>query len=58
MRNLKIFSLLLSIGVFFSCAEHKMQDLADPLHSWNEGKTKQSIIDFVNEVAETNYQTM
>ncbi len=54
MRNFKIIYLLLSLALFFSCAEQKMQDSVDPLPSWNEGKTKQYIIDFVNEVTDPN----
>jgi hypothetical protein len=41
---------VLAIGLFIfglGCAQ-----AADPLPSWNEGKTKQSIIDFVNSVTE------
>ena len=54
MRNFKLIFLLLSLAIFFSCTEQKMQSSADPLPSWNEGKTKQSIIDFVNEVTDVN----
>jgi hypothetical protein len=37
--------------ILFSCTEESVQK-SDPLPSWNEGKTKQSIIDFVNEVTD------
>ena len=43
-----IFLLLITI-LFFSCTQTQNKT-ADPLPSWNEGKTKQSIIDFVNDV--------
>jgi phosphoglycolate phosphatase-like HAD superfamily hydrolase len=45
---------LFSFALFFSCSEQKMQNSTDPLPSWNEGKTKQSIIDFVNTVTDEN----
>jgi len=54
MRKFKIIFLLLSLTLFFSCAEQNMQSSGDPLPSWNEGKTKQSIIDFVNTVTDEN----
>jgi hypothetical protein len=37
--------------ILFSCTEESVQK-SDPLPSWNEGKTKHSIIDFVNEVTD------
>jgi phosphoserine phosphatase len=37
------------VSNFTSCVEQTKQH-SDPLPSWNEGKSKQSIIDFVNEV--------
>jgi len=54
MKIFKIFFLILSIALFFSCAEQQMQSPIDPLPSWNEGNTKQSIIDFVNTVTDKN----
>lgn len=36
---------------FTSCVEEAKQ-ISDPLPSWNEGKAKQSIVDFVNEVTD------
>lgn len=54
MKNLKIIFLLLSVLLLFSCAEQKIQNSGDPLPSWNEGKTKQSVIDFVNAVTDKN----
>jgi phosphoglycolate phosphatase-like HAD superfamily hydrolase len=46
LKNMYLFFLSL---VLFSCTEQNVQK-GDPLPSWNEGNTKQSIIDFVNEV--------
>jgi hypothetical protein len=46
LKNMYLFFLSL---VLFSCTDQNVQK-GDPLPSWNEGKTKQSIIDFVNEV--------
>jgi len=54
MRNIKIILLLLSLALFFSCTEQKMQSNVDPLPFWNDGETKQSIIDFVNDVTDLN----
>jgi phosphoserine phosphatase len=44
------YTIVLAV-VFYSCSE-KQNDSIDPLPSWNEGKSKQSIIDFVNDVAD------
>jgi phosphoserine phosphatase len=49
MKYFKKSLLLFSAIIFFSCTEQNVQQ-SDPLPSWNEGKSKQSIIDFVNEV--------
>ena len=49
MKYTKIIYVLLSIVFLLACNDQKVQN-SDPLPSWNEGKTKQSIIDFVNEV--------
>jgi len=54
MKYIKLFFLLFALALFFSCTEQNMQNSSDPLPSWNEGKTKQSIIDFVNEVTDPN----
>ena len=54
MKKSFLFLFLFSIALFFSCAEQKMQNSSDPLPSWNEGKTKQSIMDFVNTVTDEN----
>ncbi len=54
MRNIKIIFLLLSLVIFFSCTQQMKQTTADPLPSWNEGNTKQSIINFVNTVTNKN----
>ena len=53
MRKIKIFLLLFSLALLFSCAEQNTKK-TDPLPSWNDGKTKQSIIDFVNKVTNEN----
>ena len=47
---LVLFTVLYLIFQLTGCNE---QQSSDPLPSWNEGKTKQSIIDFVNEVTIT-----
>jgi hypothetical protein len=52
-----IFSLPVFIILFYSCGEHTTK-YVDPLPSWNEGSTKKSIVDFVDEVtneASSNY---
>jgi hypothetical protein len=57
MKHFKKSLLLFSTIIFFSCTDQNVQQ-SDPLPSWNEGKSKQSIIDFVNEVtneASPNY---
>jgi phosphoserine phosphatase len=54
----KIVSILLILIVLFSCKEEVKTDviattideIMDPLPSWNEGNTKQAIITYVNEV--------
>jgi phosphoserine phosphatase len=49
-----LFITILFTILFFSCTQTQ-EKLTDPLPSWNEGKNKQSIIDFVNDVtAESN----
>ena len=48
LKNMYLFFLSL---VLFSCTEQNVQK-GDPLPSWNEGNTKQSIIYFVNEVTD------
>ena len=52
-----IFSLLVFIILIYSCSEQTTK-YGDPLPSWNDGSTKQSIVDFVDEVtneASPNY---
>ena len=49
MKYLKSSLLLFLTIIFFSCSE-QMVERQDPLPSWNDGKTKQSIIDFVRDV--------
>ncbi|MCJ7758181.1 MAG: haloacid dehalogenase-like hydrolase [Gillisia sp.] len=51
MKYFKYFLLFSSTIILFSCAEQNVQQ-SDPLPSWNEGKTKQSIIDFVKDVTD------
>jgi len=48
MKHLNLLLIFLTI-ILFSCTE-QIDQKSDPLPSWNEGKTKQSIIDFVNEL--------
>jgi phosphoglycolate phosphatase-like HAD superfamily hydrolase len=43
------FSLLVFVLIIYSCSEQATK-YVDPLPSWNDGKTKESIINFVNEV--------
>jgi phosphoserine phosphatase len=50
-KGLKLFVAVLSINLFYTCSV-KQNDSIDPLPSWNDGKAKQSIIDFVNEVTD------
>jgi phosphoserine phosphatase len=45
--------LLISVLLIYSCKE-QITDNSDPLPSWNNGATKQSIINFVNEVTDEN----
>jgi phosphoserine phosphatase len=52
-KGLKLFLAVLSINLFYSCSV-KQNESIDPLPSWNEGKSKQSIIDFVNDVSNEN----
>ena len=47
------FNSFIFAFILFACTE-KQVVFNDPLPSWNEGTTKQSIIDFVNEVANEN----
>lgn len=52
MKNKQKFLLILLTSLYLiiqtvSCTQ---QQTSDPLPSWNDGKTKQSIIDFVNDV--------
>jgi phosphoserine phosphatase len=57
MNQLKITFLLIASVLLFSCAP-QVQEKSDPLPSWNEGKTKQAIVDFVHDVTNqtsTNY---
>jgi hypothetical protein len=50
MKHLNLFLVFLTI-ILFSCSEKNVNQ-SDPLPSWNEGKNKQSIINFVNEVTD------
>jgi phosphoserine phosphatase len=47
------FLLLLSLSLAFFFTTHTTVLAADPLPSWNDGKAKQSIIEFVKEVTKT-----
>jgi len=51
MKYFNKFLLLFSIIILVYCKEQNIQK-TDPLPSWNEGKSKQSIVDFVNEVTD------
>jgi len=44
-----IFSLLVFVLLIYSCSKQATK-YVDPLPSWNDGATKQSIVDFVNDV--------
>jgi phosphoglycolate phosphatase-like HAD superfamily hydrolase len=50
MKHLNLFLVFLTI-ILFSCSEKNVNQ-SDPLPSWNESETKQSIMDFVNEVTD------
>jgi hypothetical protein len=52
-QELKLLVAVLCINLFYACSV-KQNDSIDPLPSWNEGKSKQSIIDFVNDVSNEN----
>ena len=55
MKRYFLFSLMIFFTIHFTACTEKQKELKDPLPSWNEGKNKQSIIDFVNDVtAESN----
>ena len=49
MKHLKFSLIIISVIVLLSC-EEKLEKSSDILPSWNDGKAKQSIIDFVNDV--------
>ena len=51
MKFLNYLILFFSIIILFSCTEQTVQK-QDPLPSWNNGITKQSIVNFVNEVTD------
>jgi len=50
MKHLNLLLIFLTI-ILFSCTE-QVDQKSYPLPSWNEGKSKQSIINFVNEVTD------
>jgi hypothetical protein len=59
MRKISIYFVLLGLFIFSSCgtsstenetSEDHKSEISDPLLSWNEGASKQSIIDFVEAV--------
>ena len=51
MKNIKLLTILILATITFSCIEQTIQK-SGPLPSWNDGKAKQSIIDFVNAVTD------
>ena len=51
MKFLNYLILFFATIILFSCTEQTIQN-KDLLPSWNEGKTKQSIVNFVNEVTD------
>ena len=51
MKFINYLILFFATIILFSCTEQTVQK-QDPLPSWNEGKTKQSIVNFVNEVTD------
>ena len=51
MKHINNFVLLLLAIILFSCTEQNVQQ-SDPLPSWNDGKSKQSIIDFVKYITD------
>ena len=54
MKKYKSFILILGLFlVFYACSEQKTK-YTDLLPSWKEGKAKQSIVDFVNDVTHEN----
>ncbi len=54
MNSIKFAALAFAILIVISCAPTLEEETAitDPLPSWNEGETKNSIISFVNEVTD------
>ncbi len=50
MKHLNLLLIFLTL-ILFSCSE-QINQKSEPLPSWNEGKNKQSIINFVNEVTD------
>ena len=48
-KNKLVFSLLAIVLLNWSCSEQTTKS-SDPLPSWNDGSSKQSILDFVNDV--------
>jgi hypothetical protein len=51
MKFANNFFLFLSTAILFSCTEQPIKN-SDPLPSWNDGKAKQSIIDFVTKTTQ------
>jgi phosphoglycolate phosphatase-like HAD superfamily hydrolase len=52
MKHLNLLLIFLTL-ILFSCSE-QIEQKSEPLPSWNEGKNKQAIIDFVSEVTNEN----
>ena len=53
MQYLKSILLVILSFIPFSCMQQNVQ-IPDPLPSWNEGQTKQSIFNFVAGVTDKN----
>ena len=50
MKKIYNVFILILITILLAACTQKQTESLDPLPSWNDGKTKQSIIDFVNDV--------
>lgn len=53
----QIAVLLISVVLVTSCTQTTKHQISDPLPSWNESSSKQSIIDFVNSVTDQTSTT-
>lgn len=52
MKYFQTFAMILVIALFTACDVQVEQEKSDPLPSWNEGKSKNAIISFVNDVTD------